>query len=364
MLTIQILGIGCKKSRALKANLLAALDSLPIYASVQEVVTVNDIIQYQISSTPALLVNQEIVSEGHVLGVREIRNILEQRYHTQLTMEKMLVPTDFSSTAANAFRFAIALTGEHALEMTLLHVYHPYFDPDNPMDGTQNAKQAEGTMKRMSQFIGENTSPASPNSKVLANAQLKKETQFGFAADELVKCSKQFDLVVMGTTGDGDLLEQLFGSVSSHVAQHAHCPVLLIPKNATFQGFNTVVFASDDNEADKRSFQHIAGTMDFTSADVHFVHVEKKSDDGFLFTNVKQEQLQQITDKKIKLTAAEIISENVLKALDEYVAVHQADLLIMRTKQRNFLEKVFHKSMTKQVILKADIPILVLHAKD
>lgn len=76
MLQIQILGIGCKKSRALKANVMAALDQFPLRVEVEEIVTVDDIVQYQIHSTPALLFNGIIISEGKVPEVTDIQGLL------------------------------------------------------------------------------------------------------------------------------------------------------------------------------------------------------------------------------------------------------------------------------------------------
>jgi nucleotide-binding universal stress UspA family protein len=38
------------------------------------------------------------------------------------------------------------------------------------------------------------------------------------------------DLIVMGTHGRSGLAHALLGSVAERVVQHAHCPVLIVPK--------------------------------------------------------------------------------------------------------------------------------------
>jgi nucleotide-binding universal stress UspA family protein len=48
------------------------------------------------------------------------------------------------------------------------------------------------------------------------------------AKNALVDASKDVDLVVVGTHGRGGLAAALLGSVSRHVAQHAHCPVVIV----------------------------------------------------------------------------------------------------------------------------------------
>lgn len=51
----------------------------------------------------------------------------------------------------------------------------------------------------------------------------------GLPVDELVKASESADMIVLGRRGMGGFVRLLMGSVSSQVAQHAKCPVLIVP---------------------------------------------------------------------------------------------------------------------------------------
>ena len=51
----------------------------------------------------------------------------------------------------------------------------------------------------------------------------------GLPVDELVKASEDADMIVLGRRGMGGFVRLLMGSVSSQVAQHAQCPVLIVP---------------------------------------------------------------------------------------------------------------------------------------
>ena len=51
----------------------------------------------------------------------------------------------------------------------------------------------------------------------------------GLPVDELVKASQGADMLVLGRRGMGGFARLLMGSVSSQVAQHAQCPVLIVP---------------------------------------------------------------------------------------------------------------------------------------
>lgn len=51
----------------------------------------------------------------------------------------------------------------------------------------------------------------------------------GFPAEELIKASKGADMVVVGERGAGGFARLVMGSVTVQVAQHADCPVVIIP---------------------------------------------------------------------------------------------------------------------------------------
>jgi nucleotide-binding universal stress UspA family protein len=55
----------------------------------------------------------------------------------------------------------------------------------------------------------------------------------GMAGEMLTDFSEDVDLLVLGSCGRGAVARALVGSTGEHVAQHAHCPVLLAPRSDT-----------------------------------------------------------------------------------------------------------------------------------
>jgi nucleotide-binding universal stress UspA family protein len=51
----------------------------------------------------------------------------------------------------------------------------------------------------------------------------------GDAAEELLRASRDADMLVVGSRGGGGFARLLLGSVSSQVMHHAECPVVAIP---------------------------------------------------------------------------------------------------------------------------------------
>ncbi len=51
----------------------------------------------------------------------------------------------------------------------------------------------------------------------------------GFVVEELINAGKDADMLVLGSRGAGGFSRLMMGSVAGQVAQHAFCPVLLVP---------------------------------------------------------------------------------------------------------------------------------------
>lgn len=75
---IKILGSGCKNCVALKENTEVALKETGIEAEVVKVEEIKDIIAYGVMQTPALVIDEKVVSFGKVLKPKDIVKILEK----------------------------------------------------------------------------------------------------------------------------------------------------------------------------------------------------------------------------------------------------------------------------------------------
>ena len=197
--------------------------------------------------------------------------------------------------------------------------------------------------------------------------EVNSEITSGFAGEEIVKISKnaETDLIVMGTTGDNTILEKVFGSISSDVSKHAHCPVLLVPNGVKFQPFRNIAYASNFENIDSEVMEKIVDFAGRFSAGIHLVDVHENDDKG-RYKVTEQLLEQQLNDKlpKLKFKMAEVESTSVWEGLDHYAGDNDVDLVVMVTKHRKFLENLFHKSITRQVAVNTKLPILILHVDE
>lgn len=72
MKTIKILGMGCPKCKKTEAVVHEAIKGLGIEASVIKVEDIEQIMQYHVLTTPAVVVDEEVKLKGHVPSLDEV----------------------------------------------------------------------------------------------------------------------------------------------------------------------------------------------------------------------------------------------------------------------------------------------------
>ncbi|MGM0546078.1 MAG: thioredoxin family protein [Bacteroidota bacterium] len=78
MKNIKILGPGCPKCKSTYDNVLKALDSLELEANVEKVEDMEEMMKYNVLTTPVLLIDDTIHIKGRVAQVSEIKELLKQ----------------------------------------------------------------------------------------------------------------------------------------------------------------------------------------------------------------------------------------------------------------------------------------------
>ena len=73
---IKVLGIGCPKCRELEKTVINCLAELDIAADLTKVEDINEMMEYGILRTPALVINGTVAVSGRVPSGNEIKELL------------------------------------------------------------------------------------------------------------------------------------------------------------------------------------------------------------------------------------------------------------------------------------------------
>lgn len=78
MIKIEVLGMGCAKCNKLEETARKAADELGIEYEVVKVKDINDIMNYGVIVTPALVVNGVVKVAGKVPAVEDVKKMIQE----------------------------------------------------------------------------------------------------------------------------------------------------------------------------------------------------------------------------------------------------------------------------------------------
>ena len=272
-------------------------------------------------------------------------------------IKKILVPVDFSAGSAAALRYAEDFASfTEAAEVKAIHVFTPQVATGDAVVVPPMGELMDQRDEDFNKFLAGISSPE--------GVSRSSELLLGFAADKIIQHSEGYDLIIMGSAGDADLLEEVFGSISTEVAQNANCPVLLVPNRARFRDYENILYASNNLSLSRRAVLQFQEFNELFNARVHFVHIndEEGQHEGRrerlfapLFNN---------PDPEFAFEIKEVTADSVQEGLIEYLQEKPIELAVMVTRQRGFWANLFHRSDTKQMVMHPETPLLVLHLED
>ena len=146
-------------------------------------------------------------------------------------MPGILVGVDGSDHSRRALGWAIREAAQRHVPLTVMTVrpaqVRPatqiYWDvptlPENSGDAELVRTEAQEFVDKIANEVGETVPEVTVN------------VVTGDPAEELVRASRDADMLVVGSRGSGGFAELLMGSVSSKVAHHAACPVTVIRRS-------------------------------------------------------------------------------------------------------------------------------------
>lgn len=142
----------------------------------------------------------------------------------QVKVRRVLVPTDFSSGAEPALRWASALAGVFDAEMLLLHVLDVRLAAIAGLPPDMASMPAVDELVRSASAEAEQQMQALgvqfPDARTILKEGVPRLIILEVAKAEVA------DLIVMGTHGRTGLSHVFFGSVAEHVVRHSRVPVL------------------------------------------------------------------------------------------------------------------------------------------
>jgi nucleotide-binding universal stress UspA family protein len=143
---------------------------------------------------------------------------------TAMSIEHILVPTDFSASSNYALDYAITFASKLQARLTVVHVVESF-----PLSSVEVVELPQDYLQELK--MGANRTMESSLARITA-AGLKGDVVVvhGTPFQEILEAAKtqHVDLIIMGTHGRTGLHHLLLGSVAERVVRLAPCPVLVV----------------------------------------------------------------------------------------------------------------------------------------
>lgn len=261
-------------------------------------------------------------------------------------IKSILLPTDFSDTATNAAHYGAAWCKDHNLKLNLLHAMHvPLIDANAPITLAETMMKTERTkttiqLKELAAKLVERY-----------GVQVSIHADFGLGSDSILEKSMELgvDTVVMGTSGQSGFMQALLGSVTAAVVGRSLVPVLAVPKDAVYRGFNVAVFGNDNGEPVVKELKKTYTLLQKHDARLDVVSVHQGRD----------EYAQKIVCEEGGIREVSVWASTAAEGLKTYINNEDASLLILKHRDRNFIKDLFHKSTTKELLKESSIPMYI-----
>ncbi len=357
----------------LRANVTEALLLFPVDHKIIEVCEPASIAVAGVINTPALLFDGALIMQGRVPAAAELVEVFRSRYLQRSKIHRLqtvAVAVDISAGSDSALCFAWHIAQKAGATLEVVYAMDSIFDGHTPagfLSGYQHTMQLEldAFIRDSLAGIGVTYEPIVPGAPPAQKAAVcTSKVIYGFPEAALEEHSKQVDLLVLGTTGRGALGKKIFGSVSTEVSRHAHCPVLLIPPEAVFRGLQNMIYASNFDSLSTLRIQQAVSFAGHFDAQVHFVHVGPGGEKGAIIVREAFEAIYRESQPERPFLFAKMVSDDVTGSLYEYAFYHRVELMVFVTHQRSFWENMLHHSITSEVAASTDLPMLIIHSDD
>jgi nucleotide-binding universal stress UspA family protein len=275
-------------------------------------------------------------------------------------MKQIICAYDFSDASVNALNHAARYAEYFNATLSLVYIYNipvpvtefGYIDVGDEVV-RKNAEKDLAEIK---------------NRVVLEHPMIKEMNvivETGLVSYKLNKLAKEkaADLVVMGIDNDKSFVkEHLLGSTSIDEAREFRIPVLIVPKSSESKKINNIAYASDykHTEQNNTSLIQVKYFATLFSAPLSVLHVLEPNHE----LNAKEINADKFIEQQFSHTDHKtffVYEKNVADGIIEFVESHEVDLIIVEPYQRNFFERLFQKSTTKELAFRLNRPILAIH---
>ncbi|UOQ74838.1 universal stress protein [Hymenobacter cellulosilyticus] len=264
----------------------------------------------------------------------------------------LLVLTDFTPAADAALQYAATLAAHLQVPLVLLHVNrNSIFDPETFTGKIHHRSEGEIAVALNERIQGLKV-PAIP----------AMTTGRSTAAIREIVQQHQPALLVLGRPSVAELPDELVSTTSLDLLSEIQYPLLIVPTATVPQLPQRLALAADNNPfqlaAPAGPVQQLLSALHTTATIVHVAEPEDNDSCHSALGSVQRAGL--LTDGQNPVATHGVRNLDIPRGIEQAVKDIHADLLVLIARRHNILGRLFHRSITAQMIRQTQLPVLVL----
>ncbi|WP_138429851.1 universal stress protein [Fodinibius saliphilus] len=258
-----------------------------------------------------------------------------------MNINNILVPTDFSSYSEAATSFAVDFALAQNSRLYLMH-----------------------SMKSIYSLSSERLLEELTADDRFKEIEVYPITEIGDSVSAILKGSKEVeaDLILMGNKGRSGV-RKFIGSTTTEIISKSSIPVLTIPKESTYSGFDDIVFMTDFNEGDLPALKDLLDWGEIFDAEVHVVHI---STDNDFEERIKYRGFKEVANEHTNydnLTFKRLVNPSFFEGFVNFIKEKNTKLISATRYQKTFFQKLLQKDHTSMIGCEADTAFLTLNGE-
>jgi nucleotide-binding universal stress UspA family protein len=275
-------------------------------------------------------------------------------------MKTILVPTDFSDGAYKAAEYAINFAKDFGGKIIICHAFELPAQGVNLMIdiSSELEKNAKVELQKLDKKL---------KKEYLLDGEVEVEyiALIGDLNAVLKTLTEQYDaeLVIMGTKGESDFASKLFGTNTVSAIKNCKISLLVVPAKADYKPIKNIAFAIDYlRPANDKTLKQLRDIALHNKAKLSLVNVHTDGEIGEFIASVKEMQnWYQKELEGVDLDFVFIENYAIEDGVFEFIHHNDIDLLAMITRKHSFFDEIFRKSISEELALHTNIPLLTMH---
>lgn len=287
--------------------------------------------------------------------------------------KRILVAVDFSDYSLNACHVAFTIAKNMDAKVKILNVFNQIRYPISfPFADTLREDQEEGLLDRTRRQMLDlcNLIDQKIANKEFPSVNYSYSIREGIAEEEINTFVEEYRpmLLVIGTKGKGNTQTGSIGNVASDIIEMVDVPVLAIPGNfdATTGNEHTyhIAYLTNFLKTDLDSFNIFVNLVKpHANVRVTLVHVNLINKKGDKWTEIELLGMKEYFASQypeLNVDYKLIDTADLMDGISDYITKSDTQIIALNSRKRNIFSRMFLPSISRKMILKSDVALLVL----